>query len=88
MPRNFRDIGAVCDAAIVTAEDCWQLWRKRQKRVGASSSYSRATLAVETHLKRIKLRRPLEGIADEGQRGEAEQTRSWYSEEFLDAVVD
>ena len=87
-PRDFLDIYAVCEAKIVSIRGCWQLWRRRQERTGESPSYPRASLAIATHLKRIELRRPLDGIADERQRMEAEKTRRWLSEEFLNAGVD
>ncbi len=87
-PRDFRDIYAVCETRIISPQDCWQLWRVRQERTGRATSFSRAELAMTTHLKRIELSRPLDTIADERQRMEAEKTRSWFSEEFLNAGVD
>jgi hypothetical protein len=52
----------------------------------SDTDWSRARLAVETHLKRIALHRPLAQIADSHQRSEAAQLRAWYKEVFLDAV--
>ena len=87
-PRDFRDIYAVCETRIISPQDCWQLWRVQQERTGRATSFSRAKLAMTTQLKRIELSRPLDTIADERQRMEAEKTRSWFSEEFLNAGVD
>jgi hypothetical protein len=44
---------------------------------------SRARLAIETHLERIALHRPLENIADEDQREQARQVRDWFASVFL-----
>ena len=87
-PRDFLDIYAICNAHIASVQVCWQHWRSRQERSRGSVSYSRAILAVTTHLKRIELRRPLDSIADERQRSEAEKTRRWFSEDFLSAGMD
>lgn len=85
-PRDFRDIHAVCQADLLTPEDCWHLWARRQRLSDSDTDWSRARLAVETHLKRIALHRPLAQIADSHQRSEAAQLRAWYKEVFLDAV--
>ena len=87
-PRDYRDIYAVCEAEIVSAEACWRLWRMRGERAGGSTSVARAKLAVTTHLKRIEEHRPLDSIADERQRFAAEKTRNWFSGAFLNAAVD
>jgi hypothetical protein len=44
--------------------------------------------AVQTHLARIAQHRPLEEIADPAQRTQAEQVRSWFAMEFLNALLD
>lgn len=87
-PRDFRDIFALCNAELTTPGQCWQLWRQRQELVGSDSDADRARLAIETHLARIALHRPLEEIAASEQRSEAERVRTWFREEFLDALVD
>jgi hypothetical protein len=87
-PRDFRDIFALCNAGLTTPMECWNVWRKRQELAGSDSDIRRAQLAIETHLARIALHRPLDTIADPDRRDEAEQVRAWFREEFLDAVVD
>jgi hypothetical protein len=87
-PRDFRDIYAVCHAGLATPERCWLLWRQRQQLAGGDSDAYRARLAIETHLTRISLHRPLDEIADPDQKAEAEQTRAWFREVFLDAILD
>ena len=87
-PRDFLDIFAVCEADIATPRACWRLWQTRQARTGGSTSFSRAKLAITTHLKRIELRRPLYSIDDQRPRNEAEKTRNWFRKEFLNAGMD
>lgn len=85
-PRDFRDIYAVCTQGLVTPQECWALWRQRQGEADASPD--RARLALQIHLERIRLHRPLETISDLIDRGQAQAVRDWYAEEFLDALVD
>jgi hypothetical protein len=87
-PRDFRDIYAVCHSGLIEAQECWRLWRLRQQRVGSDTDEHRARLALSTHLSRIAQHRPLEGISDADQREEAETLRTWFTTEFLDALVD
>ena len=84
-PRDFVDIFAVCEANFASPRACWGLWQTRQGRTGSSISFSRARLAIATHLKRIELRRPLHSIDERRQRNEAERTRIWFREVFLNA---
>lgn len=87
-PRDFRDIYTLCHSGLTTPKWCWQVWRQRQQLAGSDIDSHRARLAIETHLARIALHRPLEEIADPVQRAGAEELRSWFREEFLDALVD
>ncbi len=85
-PRDFRDIHAVCNANLLTPGECWQLWAQRQRLSGSDVNWTRARLAVETHLKRIVLHRPLAQISDPQQRSEAARVRDWYQGVFLNAI--
>jgi hypothetical protein len=85
-PRDFRDIYALCHEAVVTPEECWRLWRQRQTLAGSDSSLSRAELAIQTHLARIERHRPLELIDESAARQTAEQLRTWFKTEFLQAA--
>jgi len=87
-PRDFRDIYAVCQAGLTSPAGCWQWWRQRQEMAGSDTNADRARLAIETHLARIAQHRPLAGIAEPDQREAAERVRAWFSEEFLDALLD
>jgi hypothetical protein len=87
-PRDFRDIFALCDAGLTTPEECWQVWQQRQQLAGSDADSRRARLAIETHLTRIALYRPLDEIPEPSQKEEARRVRAWFREEFLGALVD
>ena len=82
-PRDFLDIYTLCQAGLLRTDECWALWRRRQTLAGSDADVSRAHLAIETHLERVVLHRPLEKIADSNQREQARQVRDWYLNEFL-----
>ncbi len=65
-PRDFLDIYTLCQAGLLSVNDCWELWSRRQTLAGNDADLSRARLAFETHLERIALHRPLEKIVDRG----------------------
>ncbi|MDO9542604.1 MAG: nucleotidyl transferase AbiEii/AbiGii toxin family protein [Kiritimatiellia bacterium] len=85
-PRDFRDIFAVCKAELAAPADCWTLWAKRQLLAGSDADPKRARLALQAHLKRIALHRPLEEIKDGKERAEADGLRRWFNGEFIDAL--
>ena len=87
-PRDFLDIYTLCRAHITTPARCWALWRERQRRAGGDTDAARARLAVQTHLARIAVHRPLEQIADPEEREAARRVRDWFTGEFLDALPD
>jgi hypothetical protein len=83
-PRDFRDIHALCGAGLVDPARCWRLWEDRCTAAGEAADPLRARLAIRSHLARIETSRPLESIADHGQRELASQLRRWFKREFLD----
>lgn len=85
-PRDFRDIFAVCHAELTAPADCWTLWAKRQLLAGSDANPERARLALQAHLKRIALHRPLENIKDRRERAEADSLRRWFNGKFIDAL--
>jgi hypothetical protein len=85
-PRDFLDIYTLCQSGILKVSDCWELWSRRQKLAGSDADLSRAHLAIETHLERIALHRPLDKIADPEQREQAQQLRDWYLRSFLERL--
>ncbi len=82
-PRDFLDIYTLCQAGVVSEGECWSLWKKRQSLAGSDTDVVRAHLAIETHLERIALHRPLDQITDLAQREQAQKVRDWYSNVFL-----
>ena len=87
-PRDFRDIYALCQSNLITPEQCWQLWQERQKLTDSDTETERVRLALETHLTRIALHRPLDKITEPARKTEIEQIRNWFRKEFLDALLD
>lgn len=87
-PRDFRDVYAVCRASLVTPTRCWALWRQRQTLAGSDADMERAKLALQIHLERIALQRPLEQIENAPERADAEELRRWFLEEFIDVPPD
>ena len=82
-PRDFLDIYTICQAQLSSIEDCWLLWRRRQTLAGSDVDMTRARLAIETHLERLSLHRPLGSITDLEQRQHARQLRAWFLTGFL-----
>jgi hypothetical protein len=85
-PRDFRDIYELCQAGMVTPQECWSLWRQRQQLAGSDVDAVRARLAVETHLSRIAKHRPLAQIETPEQREVAQRLRDWFAKGFLNAL--
>jgi hypothetical protein len=73
---------------MIQIVECWELWRRRQTLAGSDVDVSRARLAIETHLERIALHRPLEKIGDISQREQAQEVRDWFWNEFLQEKDD
>lgn len=82
-PRDFLDVYTLCQSGVVKISECWALWRKRETLAGSDANLTRAKLAIETHLERISLHRPLEKINDAQQHDQARQVREWFTSEFL-----
>lgn len=81
-PRDFLDVYTLCQSSVLSVGECWALWEKRQSLANSDTDRARARLAIETHMQRIALHRPLESIADPGERERARQVRDWFSEVF------
>ena len=82
-PRDFLDIYTLCQSKVTSMNECWELWRKRQLLANSDADAGRARLAIETHLERIAVHRPLDQIGDPGQREQAQRVREWYFNTFL-----
>jgi hypothetical protein len=84
-PRDFLDIYSICKAELLNVGECWSLWKQRQSISGNDVDLSRAKLAIETHLERIALHRPLDKISDSNEREQARSVREWFVNVFLKA---
>jgi predicted nucleotidyltransferase component of viral defense system len=82
-PRDFLDIYQICHTGLLRIDECWSLWRRRQALSLSDADQARARLAIESHLERIALHRPLEQITDPDQREQAQQLRQWFQNDFL-----
>mgnify|MGYP005605608353 CR=1 FL=1 len=82
-PRDFLDIYSICKAELLSVGECWSLWKQRQSISGAAVDLSRAKLAIETHLERIALHRPLDKVTDSSEREQAHKVREWFTDIFL-----
>ncbi|MFZ5516768.1 MAG: nucleotidyl transferase AbiEii/AbiGii toxin family protein [Candidatus Zhuqueibacterota bacterium] len=82
-PRDFLDIYESCKQKLVTVQDCWELWQKRERLRGIENMDVKIGCeALLLHLKRIEKIRPLESIENLEQRENAETVRKWFKNEF------
>ncbi len=81
--RDLRDIHSLCTAGDCTVARCWRLWEVRQELARGNADRSRARAAIMTHLARLAVARPLEGIRDPAERESAAALRSWFERELL-----
>ena len=77
--RDFLDVREAAMRGIVTVQDCWELWTR--KNPGADPDAARAN--VLRHLEALEQRRPLEDIADPGERTAARDARRWIRQTLL-----
>ena len=83
--RDFRDIYMLCHENLATPDQCWLYWQRRQELAASDVDPRRARTAIETHLIRIEMHRPLPSITTPEARAEAEAVRSWFRGVFLNA---
>lgn len=77
-PRDLRDIHRLCASSLLSPIECWMLYERKHPGQTARDGAAKVLHAVE----RLELQRPLESIAAEQQRREAETIRRWYREVF------
>jgi hypothetical protein len=85
-PRDFLDIYTLAASGRYAPETAWRLCRERHEASGADDERERARLAVQTHMARIELARPLDEIADPEDRLAASRLRAWFVAVFLHAM--
>lgn len=78
-PRDLLDIKHVVDEGLLSVEDSWALWIKKNPGQTLESAKQNVLL----HLKRLEARRPLEAITDPQEREQAHTLRAWYRNTFL-----
>lgn len=60
----------------------------RQEAAEGEADLNRALLAVQLHLERIEMHRPLSQIDGLNERESADQLRRWFRREFLNVERD
>jgi hypothetical protein len=78
-PRDLMDIKHVVDERLVSVDDCWSLWSRKNPAQSIPGGKRRVLL----HLDMLEARRPLHGIIDPAERMRADELRNWYRREFL-----
>jgi len=78
-PRDFLDIHTVVTEGLMSAEQCWVCWSRKN----AGQTVHSARQKVVLHLSALEMRRPLAKITDPDERRRAETVRRWYRSEFL-----
>jgi hypothetical protein len=78
-PRDLVDIKHVVDERLLSVEDSWALWTKKNPGQTVESAKQNVLL----HLKRLEARRPLDTINDPHEREQAKNLRAWYRSTFL-----
>lgn len=72
-PRDFLDVHQLARRGLVTTDDLWTTWHRKNRGVSAVE----ACAAVLRHLELLEARRPLSSISDEEAYRNAEQLRRW-----------
>ncbi len=71
-PRDFMDVYELCRSGMVTPEQCWELWqRKNPDELPVTGAGM-----IISHLQGIEMRRPLETVST-GEREKARLVRAW-----------
>lgn len=78
-PRDFVDVHQLVTAGLVTPEECWALWQRKNPDL----KLDEARVEVARRLHELELRRPIETIGDLGERERASATRAWFRKTFL-----
>jgi hypothetical protein len=81
-PRDFIDIHELCRNELVTGDECWRLWARREGARGVPTPERElAVEAVRLNLSRIERARPLETLS-EPERTQAQEVRRWFRDQF------
>lgn len=80
--RDFADVFAVVNHGLLTADDCWTLWSRKQQGLGREPDIVSGKVSVLSHLARLTQTRPLERISDPTERRRASAVRAWFEDAF------
>lgn len=83
--RDFADIYAVVSNGLITIDNCWTLWARKQDGLNRVPDVVSGKASVLRHLARIKQFRPIENIQDPTERARATELRRWFEAEFAAA---
>lgn len=72
-PRDFLDVYEVCRRDLVSVDDCWDLWRRKNPGL----TIDEGKVRILHHLETLSARRPLESIPDASSRESARVVRQW-----------
>jgi hypothetical protein len=78
-PRDLVDIKHVVDEGLVSVEDAWAFWAKKNPGQTIESAKQKVLLYLEV----LEAKRPLDSISDAGERARAKELRDWYRVMFL-----
>ncbi|MDQ2680262.1 MAG: nucleotidyl transferase AbiEii/AbiGii toxin family protein [Candidatus Eremiobacteraeota bacterium] len=77
-PRDFVDIYELVTRELVTADECWRLWQRKNPGVDVQQ----AKESVARNMSELELRTPL-GRLPKDQRERAENRRTFFKTEFI-----
>lgn len=78
-PRDFLDIKRVVDSGLLSVDECWALWARKNPGQAIDAARRRVLLALAN----LSDRRPLDSIADPYEREQATALRDWYRTVFV-----
>ncbi|MBI4546015.1 MAG: hypothetical protein HY703_12515 [Gemmatimonadetes bacterium] len=83
-PRDFVDIMELVTRGIVSLEQCWDWWARKNPGIDLDQARAQAL----RHLQALGQRRPLAAIADAGERAAARRARAWIRRTLLRVPAD
>lgn len=82
--RDFADIYAVVSNGLITIDDCWNLWARKQQGLNSEADVVSGEASVLRHLAKVKQFRPIESIQNLAERARAAELRAWFQEDFTE----
>lgn len=81
-PRDLRDVHHLCHHGILSAAECWQLYRQKNPGQDVRTAADKVLHGVE----RLEMQRPLDTIVSQDDRLQASAVRAWYRDVFCKSV--